>query len=141
MQALQKVPGVRLAAVCDVWDHHLRLARELADAKAFATKHYHELLARKDIDAVIIASPTVVAPMINFGVPEGNELRVDEIAECIEELEAAARPGRLRARLDGQALHRRRRPRHTGSPGAVRDRSHWPSSSPAAATGRSRRLR
>ncbi len=55
--AFKKIPGVRLAAVCDVWDKHLETARALADPKALATKDYHALLDRKDIDAVIIASP------------------------------------------------------------------------------------
>ena len=32
-------------------------AKKLADPKAFATKHYRELLDRKDIDAVLIGSP------------------------------------------------------------------------------------
>jgi predicted dehydrogenase len=57
MQALKKVPGVRLAAVCDVYEPHLAEGRKIADANAFATPHYHEVLARKDIDAVLIGSP------------------------------------------------------------------------------------
>jgi predicted dehydrogenase len=57
MQAFKKLPGTRLVAVCDVWDHHLGLAKELAEKEALATKDYHELLSRDDIDAVVIASP------------------------------------------------------------------------------------
>src|SRR5260370_15815115 len=57
MKALAKVPNTRMAAVCDIWDTHLEAGRKLADPKAFATKHYHEILERKDIDAVLIASP------------------------------------------------------------------------------------
>jgi predicted dehydrogenase len=57
MKSLAEVPHVRLAAVCDVWDFHLDAGRKMADAKAFVTKNYHELLARKDIDAVLIGSP------------------------------------------------------------------------------------
>ncbi len=57
MKALAGVPGVRIAAVCDIYDKHLAAARGLADPKAFALANYHELLARKDIDAVLIASP------------------------------------------------------------------------------------
>jgi predicted dehydrogenase len=55
--ALARVPNVRLAAVCDIYDVHLDLGRKLADPQAFATKHYKEILDRKDIDAVLIASP------------------------------------------------------------------------------------
>ncbi len=57
MRTIKKVPGVRLAAVCDIWDDHLEKGRELADPEAFTSKHYHDLLESKDIDAVIIGSP------------------------------------------------------------------------------------
>jgi len=57
MESLKTVPNVRLAAVCDIYDVHLDLAKKLADEKAFTTKQYKELLARKDIDAVLIGSP------------------------------------------------------------------------------------
>ena len=57
MQSLAKMPGVRIAAVCDVWDYHLEEGRKLAEPKAFATKDYQELLDRKDIDAVLIGTP------------------------------------------------------------------------------------
>jgi predicted dehydrogenase len=57
MKSLAKVPKVRMAAVCDVYDAHLDLARKLADPKAFATKKYQEVLDRKDVDAVVIGSP------------------------------------------------------------------------------------
>jgi predicted dehydrogenase len=57
MESLREIPGVRIAAVCDVWDVHLAKAKELADPKAFATKDYHAVLRRNDIDVVLIASP------------------------------------------------------------------------------------
>src|SRR5262249_22188885 len=57
MKSLAQVPGVRLAAVCDIYDAHLAAARRIADRRAIATKHYGELLQRKDIDAVLIGSP------------------------------------------------------------------------------------
>lgn len=57
MGSLAKVPGVRIAAVCDIYDKHLEAGRALADPKALSTDHYKELLDRKDIDAVLIASP------------------------------------------------------------------------------------
>jgi predicted dehydrogenase len=57
MQSLATIPGVRIAAVCDIYDNHLDQARKLADPQAVATKRYRELLDRKDIDAVLIGSP------------------------------------------------------------------------------------
>jgi predicted dehydrogenase len=57
MKSLAQVPGVRIAAVCDVYDVHLDAGRKMADPKAVATKQYRELLDRKDIDAVLIGTP------------------------------------------------------------------------------------
>ncbi len=55
--ALVKVPGVKITAVADVWDESIKQTRPLVDEKAFVTKEFHEVLDRKDIDAVLIAAP------------------------------------------------------------------------------------
>jgi predicted dehydrogenase len=57
MKSLAQVPGVRITAVCDIYDAHLEAAKRLAQPRALATKHYREVLDRKDIDAVLIGSP------------------------------------------------------------------------------------
>jgi predicted dehydrogenase len=57
MSALKEVPGAKIVAVCDVWDQNLEAGRKMAEPGAFATKDHHALLARKDVDAVIIAAP------------------------------------------------------------------------------------
>ena len=56
-QSLPKIPNVRITAVCDVWDQNLNEGKKIADPKAFSTKKHEELLARKDVDAVLIATP------------------------------------------------------------------------------------
>jgi predicted dehydrogenase len=55
--ALVKVPDVRIAAVCDVYGPHLESSKSIADPKAFVSPNYRELLDRKDLDAVLIATP------------------------------------------------------------------------------------
>jgi predicted dehydrogenase len=55
--ALVKVPDVRIAAVSDVYGPHLDHGRTIADPKAFASPNYKDLLDRKDLDAVLIATP------------------------------------------------------------------------------------
>lgn len=57
MQSLAQIPGVRLAAVCDIWDVHLAEGKKLADPAAVTTKNYRELLDRPDIDAVVVGTP------------------------------------------------------------------------------------
>jgi predicted dehydrogenase len=52
-----KVPGVKLVAVCDLYNGRLKEAKERWGADLFTTRSYKELLNRKDIDAVIIATP------------------------------------------------------------------------------------
>jgi predicted dehydrogenase len=56
--SLVKIPGVRVTALSDVRDDAIAETRKrLGKAELLITKHYPELLERKDIDAVLIASP------------------------------------------------------------------------------------
>jgi predicted dehydrogenase len=56
LNAALQVPGVELAGVCDLYTGRLVNAKELHGDTLFTTRNYLELLDRKDIDAVIIAT-------------------------------------------------------------------------------------
>ena len=50
-------PGVKLIAACDLYDGRLEAAKNIYGKDIYTTRDYKELLQRKDIDAVIIATP------------------------------------------------------------------------------------
>lgn len=51
------VPGVKIVAVCDLYDGRLRDAKTRWGQDIFTSRSYKEILSRADVDAVIIATP------------------------------------------------------------------------------------
>jgi predicted dehydrogenase len=56
LEATLEVPGVECVAVCDLYDSRHDAAREAVKKNVPATRNYREILDRKDVDAVIVAT-------------------------------------------------------------------------------------
>jgi predicted dehydrogenase len=57
LEGFQAIPGVRPIIAADVYDGHLEHAKEVTEGKIETTRDYHAVIARKDVDAVVIATP------------------------------------------------------------------------------------
>ncbi len=104
MPALREIPGVRIVAVCDVYDAFANSAHVQAGGRerdVLKTRHHEDVLARKDVDAVIIATPDHWhAPITIEAMQAGKDVFVEKpLTHKLEEgarlLEAQRRTGRI----------------------------------------------
>jgi predicted dehydrogenase len=59
MRQMLRTRGVEIAAVCDVYEPRFAEVNELVGRKVPSYTNYRELLERKDLDAILIATPPV----------------------------------------------------------------------------------
>jgi len=100
MQGLQKIPTAKVIALCDVWDEAAAKAKPLADKNAETTRDFRRVLARRDVDAVLIATPDHWhAPLVLEALAAGKDVY------CEKPL--THKPGEGQALINANAVHRR----------------------------------
>src|ERR1700761_7977093 len=57
LRQLLHVPGVRIAAVCDIYEPRFQQVNRMVGTDVPHTNDYRELLERKDLDAICVATP------------------------------------------------------------------------------------
>jgi predicted dehydrogenase len=96
-----KMPGVRAIVAADCYDGHLTWAKEATDGKIETTREYQEVLKRKDVDAVVIATPDHWhSRMILDALAAGKHVFVEKpmtyaIAEGKQIIDAVNKSGKL----------------------------------------------
>ena len=101
LHALETNGSNEVAAVCDVFEPRRKAAESRAGSGSQAYGDYRQLLARKDIDAVVIASPDHWhAPMITDAVAAGKDVYVEKpVTHTLEEGEPLIKAVRATDRI------------------------------------------
>ena len=101
IRQLLHVPGVRIAAVCDIYEPRFAQVNQLVGSDVPHTKDYRELLDRKDLDAIYIATPLahhaehVLAALKTKRPVYGEKAMGFTPEQCADIYKAASLPGAL----------------------------------------------
>jgi predicted dehydrogenase len=117
-EALLKIPGIRFAAVCDIWEYARTYGQRLLKRSGFevnAYEDYRELLQKeRDLDAVIVATPdSWHAPVTNDALRAGHHVYCEKMmSNTIEGARSMVRTMRETGKLLQIGHQRRSNPRY-----------------------------
>ncbi|PYX99841.1 MAG: gfo/Idh/MocA family oxidoreductase [Acidobacteria bacterium] len=100
MRTFLRVPGVRFAALCDIYEPRWDQARKITGENTRAFNDYRELLSTKDIDAVIVSTPLslhsehVIAALDSGHHVYGEKSMALTVPQCGEMRDAVKKSGR-----------------------------------------------
>jgi len=101
IRQLLRTPGVEIAAQCDVYEPRFAEVNEFVGKKVPAYKDYRELLERKDLDAIFVATPPLFhAPCAIAALNSGRPVYCEKTIgftpeECTNLVDAVARTGQI----------------------------------------------
>ncbi len=101
IRQLLRTPGVEIAAVCDVYEPRFAEVNELVGRKVPAYTNGHELLERKDLDAIFVATPPVfhaeyaIAAMKSGRPVYGEKTLGFTPEDCVNIVDTVARTGQI----------------------------------------------
>ena len=100
MRTFLRVPGVRFAGLCDVYEPRFAAGRGITGEETPIYRDHRELLAAKDIDAVIVATPLSMHAQQIIGALEsgrhvyGEKSMAFTVEECDGVVETVKRTGK-----------------------------------------------
>ena len=100
MRTFLRIPGVRFAGLCDVYEPRFSAGREITKENTPTYRDYHELLAARDLDAVIVATPLslhsehVIAALKSGRHVYGEKSLALTVEECYSIVDAVKRAGK-----------------------------------------------
>lgn len=100
MRNMLRVPGVRITAICDVYEPRFAPARKIAGADTPTFTDYRRLLDQKDLDAILIATPLGFhADHVTAALASGRHVYCEKsqaltVPQCNQIVEAVKRSGK-----------------------------------------------
>lgn len=100
MRTFLRVPGVRFAGLCDVYEPRFAAGREITKENTPIYRDHRELLAARDLDAIIVSTPLslhsqhVIAALESGRHVYGEKSLALTVEECYRIVDAVKRTGK-----------------------------------------------